>query len=136
MRKKYLFLTIGLITVVCIILLIFAYSLFPKKSGPISDYREPEPTPSISPAPTTPFTGVDDESNQKYLETHPQLTTEAQLQARVPLTLDGFILDYSYEQDKFLVKLYPPRGASKVLFDTWMKEAGLTDLSRFIIMNN
>lgn len=136
MRKKYLFVGLGLTGIVSLILLIFAYTLIPKKGGPITDYQPPEPTPTLSPIPTTPFTGVDDENNQKYLEDHPELTIEAQLQAKVPLTLDGFILDYSYEQDKFLVKLYPPRGASKVLFDTWMKETGLTDLSRFIIMNN
>lgn len=88
------------------------------------------PTPTPEPMP---FTGTDDAANEQYLSEHPELVTEAQLHAKLPLEYDGFTLDYSYPEDKFTVKLAPPLAQSKQKFENWKKDSGLTDPNRFII---
>lgn len=90
---------------------------------------------TISPLPTRVlvFTGADEAAEDKYLKEHPELFTEARLQEQVPIEYNNFTLDYSYDEDKFLVKLKPPYEQSKDVFNNWMKQLGLPDKNRFII---
>ncbi|OGG27419.1 hypothetical protein A2960_06500 [Candidatus Gottesmanbacteria bacterium RIFCSPLOWO2_01_FULL_39_12b] len=87
--------------------------------------------PSITEAP---YSGAHAEDNQKILESNPSLMTEAKLQGSVPLEFDGFILDYSYADDKFLVNLQPPYDESRTKFANWMKDNGLPSIDRFILI--
>lgn len=139
---KYQVILIALVTIAALLTLVillakpqqFNYGQNPDTTT--SDTNQPQNPPLQELAPTIhPFTGADDAANEKYLEEHPQLMIEAQLKARVPLEMDGFILNYSYDDDKFIVELLPPIADAQAKFDQWQKNTGLTDQNRFMIIN-
>ena len=142
LKNKFIFFII-LFLVSCVLTIILIADI--KSDQADEKISEPDISPAIinltpeffqdKPSPTTmPFTGVDDAANEKYLLEHPTLKTEAELQAQTPIELNGFTLDYSYEDDKFTVRLKPPFEQSKSKFEQWKESLGLTDPNRFIIL--
>ncbi|KKS47857.1 hypothetical protein A3J20_03345 [Candidatus Gottesmanbacteria bacterium RIFCSPLOWO2_02_FULL_42_29] len=136
-----LLITIILITIFLVSLFLFNTSSAPPPEvkttpfpfQPNGDFRPFDKLTNLTP--TMPFTGADDAANEKYMQKHPELTTEAELKAKLPIETDDFTLDYSYPEDKFTVTFKQPGIVSQKIFEDWMESMDLGDKNRFIFLN-
>jgi len=82
----------------------------------------PSPTisPTITPTPIPPtFTGVKDEKIPQEVVDFSQ--QKLSLMQKLPLKTTDFTIDFDYSNDKFIVKLNPPKEDSQKKFDDWLK---------------
>jgi hypothetical protein len=82
------------------------------------------------------YSGVNEDANIKYLRDHPEIDAESQIKPKLPLDFNGFSVDFDYENNQFVVILYPPYEKTMEKFSSWMDNAGLTDISRFKIIED
>lgn len=94
-----------------------------------NQFKPIKPTSTI--IPPISFTGVKEEELPAEIKT---LSEQKQaLKSRLPLTESLFSIDFSYEQDKFIVQLREPKNEAKVSFENWLKtNYPAIPLTRFI----
>jgi len=82
----------------------------------------PKPTLTTNIIPTTilpTFTGVEEEKIPQEIVDFSQ--QKLNLIQRLPLKTTNFSIDFDYENDKFIVKLNPPKEESQKKFEDWLK---------------
>jgi len=142
-KNQYLFLTFGLF-LFFIILLILTLTLENKKQKKVkinplpsstvsfpTNYTKKGPTsipnltqasnPTLTPTPIPPtFTGENDERiPQEIIDFSKQ---KLSLMQQLPLKMSDFKIDFDYDNDKFIVKINPPKEENQKKFEDWLKE--------------
>lgn len=123
MKTKYIFIIVTIILILIVALVVF----LPKPKSPSVVIPAPTsifPTkyvikPSSIPnlIPPTDFTGVKEETLPPEII---NLTQEKQnLKKKVPISQASFMINFDYEQDKFIVNLNEPKSESQVNFEKW-----------------
>jgi hypothetical protein len=97
---------------------------FPTTHPRIKTRLTPSPTISstITPTPISPtFTGVKEEPiPQEMVDFSKQ---KLSLMQKLPLKTTDFAIDFDYDNDKFVVKLNPPKEESQKKFEDWLKNS-------------
>ena len=79
----------------------------------------PTLTPTITPTPIPPTsTGAKGEIPQQTVDFSQQ---KLSLMQKLPLETEDFSIDFDYDNDKFIVKLNPPKEDSQKKFNDWLK---------------
>lgn len=140
-NKSIVIFILILIVVVMVVFIQFLYMTYSTKPASTGNQTAALPTitstvtPTSAPPEHVEFSGADTEAFQKYTEDHPEMFTEAQLKEKVPLEYDGFSLDFSYDQDKFIVTINSPENGDIKKFNDWFEKMGLKDRSHFEVKN-
>ena len=87
-----------------------------KKSPSLSPSLKPTPTPT--PIPPT-FTGADQETIPQEIVDYTQ--QKLTLMQKLPLKTTEFTINFDYDNDKFIVKLNPPKEENQKKFEDWLK---------------
>lgn len=127
------------IVIIFIIATMMAFSL--KQDSVPQPVLSPSPTPitltTTTNTNTSPLSdsGAMMEDDIKYNQQHPDEKVEAQLRVRAPIKGDGFIVNFSYPKDKFVVTIDPPYSTNYTSFKSWFDKIGLKRLNQFEIVN-
>ena len=144
MPKKTLIITISSAFSILVVFMMLAFAIASQKRAKDTGKSTPpgdivvsqSPTTAPIPSPTIGYSGADVEANEQYLKENPQLIIESRLKMKLPLDQENFTLGYSYEEDKFVVKLKVPYDQARNEFNSWMSRIGLTDITRFILLES
>ncbi len=127
--------------IISTVVIFFLINIFIKKSTSIpppnqkdipQQFNDKTPTPS----PAQSQTGALTNSDKIYIEEHPDLKIEAKLRISSPIQGNGFVINFSYPKDKFLVTITYPYTINYDNFQKWFSDQKLKELSHFEISYN
>lgn len=124
-QKRILFLLTGVILLVTILVTISLLS--PKRTSPLPT---PQPIfiPTAPPIPSTPPLPTPVSNNQK-------ITTREELINLLPVTSDGFKVEYFSASDTILVTITSsPLKENTAKSEGWLNDLGITDFKKFNIV--